>query len=39
MLYRSVERDIITQWGFARGYCVMDRLCRPLWQGVFHNIV
>ena len=39
MLYRGVEWHIVTQWGLAKGYCVQDGLCRPLWQGVLHNIV
>ena len=39
MLYRGVERHLVTQWGFAKGYCVMHLLHRPLWQGLLHNIV
>ena len=39
MLYRRVERHFVTQWGFARGYCVMDVLHRPLQLVLLHNIV
>ena len=39
MLYKCVEWHFFTQWGFAKGYCVMDVPHRPLQQGELHNIV
>ena len=36
---RRVEWHIVTQWGFAKGYCVPHRPHRPFYEGVRHNIV
>ena len=39
MRYKSVEWHIITQWGFAKGYCVTNGPHKPFWQGGLHNII
>ena len=39
MLCSPLEQHFITQWGFAKGYRVTDRLYRSLWLGVRNNIV